>query len=213
MDYHKLSFLITLLTGATAFVSMPSYPSQNLTNLSNPAKIDAISDSFSVSQHNHCKVHNPFPRQNETVTWSGKCEQGYAYGEGIANWYEYDERYAKETGFMMKGKLEGYVVTEFLKGDQFLEGYQGDIVEGNRQGYGTYTYSDGSIYAGQFKNNKQTGYGKLFLSFKRQYAINRWQKQNIGEYVGDTYVIEGIFENSDFIVECYKQECLNSDFR
>ncbi|MDP2755165.1 MAG: hypothetical protein Q8P40_12360 [Nitrospirota bacterium] len=35
-----------------------------------------------------CKVWNPFPKPNESVTWSGECVDGKAHGYGVLQWYE-----------------------------------------------------------------------------------------------------------------------------
>jgi hypothetical protein len=34
-----------------------------------------------------CKVWNPYPKPNESVTWSGKCIDGKAHGYGVLQWY------------------------------------------------------------------------------------------------------------------------------
>src|SRR5262249_12798931 len=35
-----------------------------------------------------CKIWNPMPQPNESVTWSGECKDGYASGEGVLSWTE-----------------------------------------------------------------------------------------------------------------------------
>jgi hypothetical protein len=48
-----------------------------------------------------CKIWNPSPQPDESVTWSGECKDGYASGEGVLRWtlngkpdLEFDGRYA-----------------------------------------------------------------------------------------------------------------------
>ena len=38
-----------------------------------------------------CYLWNPFPQDNETVTWSGVCSNGLAQGNGRVTWFENDE--------------------------------------------------------------------------------------------------------------------------
>jgi hypothetical protein len=33
-----------------------------------------------------CKIWNPEPQANESVTWSGACKDGYASGKGVLKW-------------------------------------------------------------------------------------------------------------------------------
>ncbi len=40
--------------------------------------------------------------------------------------------------------------------------YDGDFVNGLREGFGTYYWADGEKFLGQFKNNKRNGFGKYF---------------------------------------------------
>lgn len=64
-----------------------------------------------------------------------------------------------------------YVGTYNENGDMHGEGrfvgrykYDGEYQNGKRNGFGVFTYPDGSVYEGQFKNDKMDGMGKLTLA-------------------------------------------------
>ena len=42
-------------------------------------------DGFIADEHG-CKVANPSPKRHETVSWSGKCVEGYADGKTVAQY-------------------------------------------------------------------------------------------------------------------------------
>ena len=41
--------------------------------------------------------------------------------------------------------------------------YEGDYIDGKKEGKGKLTFADGSYYEGEFKENKRNGYGKRFI--------------------------------------------------
>src|SRR5690242_6621161 len=57
----------------------------------------AVEDDVSwITDKRGCKVANTFPRERETITWSGPCKDGYADGEGVMQWFlngKEDDRY------------------------------------------------------------------------------------------------------------------------
>jgi hypothetical protein len=54
-----------------------------------------------------CKIWNPEPQPNESVTWSGPCEDGFASGKGILRWTEDGRPDAEFDGQYAKGKRNG----------------------------------------------------------------------------------------------------------
>lgn len=48
----------------------------------------------------------------------------------------------------------------------------GDYENGIKHGQGTYEYSNGRKYVGEWKNGKQDGYGKLFIYDKIAFEGN-----------------------------------------
>ena len=41
-----------------------------------------------IADSNGCKIWNPNPKPNETVTWSGACVGGFGSGAGVLQWFE-----------------------------------------------------------------------------------------------------------------------------
>jgi len=53
--------------------------------------------------------------------------------------------------------------------------YVGEVVNGQRDGYGIYYYSDGNFYFGRYASNKPVGYGALFRTDNRL-VIEDWNE-------------------------------------
>lgn len=54
-----------------------------------------------------CKVWNPQPQPNESVTWSGACKDGLASGKGILRWTEDGKPDVEFDGQYANGKRNG----------------------------------------------------------------------------------------------------------
>ena len=54
-----------------------------------------------------CKIWNPEPQPNESVTWSGTCKDGYASGKGVVQWTENGKADAEFDGEYANGKRNG----------------------------------------------------------------------------------------------------------
>src|SRR5215471_4227514 len=83
-----------------------------------------------------CKVWNPQPEPNESVTWSGPCKDGYATGQGILAWTENGKPDVRYEGAYANGKRNGHGVLILPNGmriegewlnDQLLEPDQNAI--------------------------------------------------------------------------------------
>ena len=57
-----------------------------------------------------CKVWNPEPQPNESVTWSGPCKDGFASGKGVLLWTENGKPDVKFDGNYKNGKRNGHGV-------------------------------------------------------------------------------------------------------
>ena len=78
-------------------------------------------DTPTIADKNGCKVYNPMPQQEESITWTGDCRNGYAHGNGILDWFvggQLEERY--EAGL----ELQGWEVKSLRAGKvQIVESY------------------------------------------------------------------------------------------
>jgi hypothetical protein len=57
-----------------------------------------------------CKIWNPEPQPNESVTWSGHCKDGFASGKGTLHWTEDGKADAEFDGEYANGKRNGFGV-------------------------------------------------------------------------------------------------------
>lgn len=60
-----------------------------------------------VAKNHACKIWNPEPQPNESVTWSGACKDGFASGKGVLKWIENGKPDAEFDGEYAKGKRNG----------------------------------------------------------------------------------------------------------
>lgn len=95
-------------------------------------------DTWLVSTDSNCKIHNPEPQPDESVTWSGDCVDGYAHGYGKMQWHIHSD-------------LQG--------------SYVGDYYQGKAHGKGKQTLADGSKYDGEYQNGKPHGKGTFITPF------------------------------------------------
>jgi hypothetical protein len=89
----KLAGVILLAAGAALASSAIA---QNAT----PPRADWI-----TATNQPCKIWNPMPQPNESVTWEGECKDGYASGEGVLRWTENgkpDEKASRARGRMLR---------------------------------------------------------------------------------------------------------------
>ena len=72
----KLLFLLVFLCAATGSA---------MAQTARPAQ--AAQEGWIADSKTGCKVWDPMPQQNETVSWSGSCKNGLAQGRGVLQWY------------------------------------------------------------------------------------------------------------------------------
>jgi hypothetical protein len=163
----------------------------------------AFADFVTVKDPNtSCQIKLLRPlEQDESISWSGACEGGFASGEGIFIIYDKKgvEKY-KYSGAMNDGIREGYATVEtysyryegdvkncapdgsgkivYLKKDSNVVSYEGEFKRGFYNGKGTIKYKDGSIYAGEFKNGLRDGYG-TFRDSKGKIIYDGLWKENV----------------------------------
>ena len=106
-----------IATAAILFVTFQAAAQKD-----NPAAPDWI-----TTTNKPCKVWNPEPQPNESVTWSGPCKDGFASGQGVLLWTE-------------NGKPD--VV------------YEGEYANGKRNGHGVLITPDGNRIEGAWVNDK-----------------------------------------------------------
>ena len=89
--------------------------------------------------------------------------------------------------------------------------YKGSFSGGNLEGIGRFEYLNGSVYDGDWKDNKRHGMGKFIESDQVTEYNGEWEhdcKHGRGTFLQkDSYVIEGVW-NKGHLVEMTKfQHC------
>jgi hypothetical protein len=87
-----------------------------------------------------CWAANPDPAENETIAWTGGCENHVLSGEGTLTWYLNGAIVGRDIGTFMNGQLSGKGAIVFSDGAR----YDGDF-----PGYGVLTAPDGRKFPAQ----------------------------------------------------------------
>ena len=119
-----------------------------------------------VSNIPGCHIWNPYPKNDEIVTWSGGCENGKVSGIGKVVWQwevEGESRESTGEGSYVNNKAHGHWILKFTSGT-FAEG---PVVNGKRHGQWTITYPvsegfeswpNGGVSEGPYVNGERNGH-------------------------------------------------------
>ena len=110
-----------------------------------------------IIDSNGCKIANPSPKPNETVTWTGECKDGFAEGTGVMQWFEDKQAGPRYEGTLAHGALSGQGKLTLPDGST----YEGGWLDGRQSGQGILRASDGGSYEGGWKNGKPDGHGVM----------------------------------------------------
>ena len=102
-----------------------------------------------------CKIWNPHPQPNETVSWSGACVNGLAQGSGNLQWLNDNKPYEKDEGEWKEGRQSGRGTQDWSAGR-----YGGELLNGEPHGRGVLTLQS-ARYEGEFRNGKAQGNGTV----------------------------------------------------
>jgi hypothetical protein len=102
-----------------------------------------------------CKVWDAMPVEEEAITWSGGCKDGFAEGDGTLQWFENGKPTAHYEGGYQAGKMEGRGVYSWANGDR----YEGEFKDDEFNGRGLYTWAAGERYEGAWVDGKPNGKG------------------------------------------------------
>jgi tetratricopeptide (TPR) repeat protein len=95
----------------------------------------------------------------ESVTWTGKCESGFATGGGKAHWFAASGASSNQLdGAAVAGKLEGEIAVTYPDGSKYVGKLNSS---GLRTGFGTLTYPAGLNDKGFFVDGEFVGEQKL----------------------------------------------------
>lgn len=101
-----------------------------------------------IADKSGCRVWNPNPQLEESVTWSGSCANGLAEGHGTARWLKGNAPMETDDGEWHEGR-------QVNKGSQSWSTgrYDGELSDGEPNGRGVLTVQK-LRYEGDFRNGK-----------------------------------------------------------
>jgi hypothetical protein len=107
-----------------------------------------------------CRAWNSAPRAGESVTWEGRCVDGYVHGKGVLRWFYNGALSETDDGEFKAGKLDGYA--EMTNGPDFK--FEGQFRDHLPNGQGTMHDADGEVYSGQWVDGcfNERGRRKVF---------------------------------------------------
>lgn len=151
-------------------------------------------DTWLVSTDSGCKIYNPEPQPDESVTWSGDCVDGYAHGYGKLQWYVHSELQGSYMGDYYQGKTHGKGSIVWANGIKYNGDWKDDLLHGK----GTMTFANGTKYIGDFYNGKPHGKGKQTLADGSTYdgEYQNGKPHGKGTFITPFMIYDGEFENS-----------------
>lgn len=125
----------------------------NLAAHAEAVNLEPVAGVFLADRVSGCKVFNPHPAPDETVSWNGGCAGGLAQGRGRLRWLRGDNVIETDEGEWEQGR-------QWQRGRQdWTSGlYEGELSNGEPNGQGVMTLQRAS-YEGEFRNGKPNGIG------------------------------------------------------
>jgi hypothetical protein len=133
-----------------------------------------------------CKVND----SDLSGEYVGGCVNGLAQGRGKAKGRDTYE------GDFKLGSLHGKGRYTWSDGAT----YEGDWLNDERTGKGLQSWTLGGKYEGEFQKGKRHGFGKMTIPKIDTGAIASLNGK--GKWVGETYLVEGIFKEESFVISC-----------
>ena len=99
-----------------------------------------------------CKLWNPAPVPNESVTWSGACVGGFADGFGVEQWYVDGQRDNRVEGQFVLGRSKGILTVTYADGRRYIGAL--NSAGGGPSGFGTIIWPNGDRFEGKVVNNR-----------------------------------------------------------
>lgn len=103
-----------------------------------------------------CKVLNPFPTDGEIIKYTGSCKSGFADGKGKVEWFKDGELSGVSVATWSKGLESGHAIHTWANGS-----FEGNYVNGMRQGPAKVLLNDGSKFVGEYRDGKRYGHGLI----------------------------------------------------
>jgi len=130
------------------------------------APLEVSAGEWFTDGKTNCKAWDEYSMPKETISWSGKCADGYASGPGNMVLYHDGKEAGQYKGETVKGKLDGIGTLTLANGEK----YEGGFAEGKQHGKGTLTSTSGNKYEGDFVNGKFHGNGTFTTAKGNKYS-------------------------------------------
>jgi len=120
-----------------------------------PLAAQATGGAWSADAKSGCRIWDPHPQPKQSITWSGRCADGLAEGQGKLQWFKEGVPFETDEGAWHLGRQSG-------NGSQTwpLGSYRGGLRDGEPDGHGVLTSGD-ARYEGEFSNGRPDGAGTL----------------------------------------------------
>ena len=142
----------------------------------------STSGKWIKASNTNCVIWSSFPKDGESVSWSGSVVDGKGHGKGVVQWFTNHVPTTKYEGELKAGLSDGHGSAigngmsfegDWLKGQllskavtiTYSDGnwYKGEFRDGLKDGFGEEMIQGGQKYVGQFKNDRFNGRGELTL--------------------------------------------------
>jgi hypothetical protein len=120
-----------------------------------PILVLAREPGWTADPRTGCTVWNWAPGADESVAWSGACQNGVAQGQGVEQWIESGKPGTRVEGVFHDGRPGAAMVVTYANGNR----YEGDFPNGSRDGHGVFTWVNGDRYDGDYLHGARTGQG------------------------------------------------------
>jgi hypothetical protein len=143
-------------------------------------KFYSTSGKWIKASNTNCLVWDSFPRDGESVTWSGSVMDGKPDGKGVVQWFTNGTPSTMYEGEMKNGLADGHGIAEshgYTTEGDFENGrlvskniiihystggwYKGENRDGFKEGQGEEMMDGGIKYIGHFKQDRFDGQGTM----------------------------------------------------
>ncbi len=144
-------------------------------------------DGWKSDTNNGCRFWDTEIISDQSMRWSGACQNGLVDGYGVITWKRPGEPEWTWQGYFKAGHSQRLYIIYGL--DNEIESYEGDYVDGKRHGYGRIKGRNGLIYTGEFKNGIIEGQGVMTLKNGYKYEGDFKDGKAYGN--GTIYYLDG----------------------
>ena len=162
-----------------------------------PRAAQAAEPGWVTDKRAGCKVWDRDPDPKDTITWSGRCQNGMAQGPGVVEWFVDGQPYGRDEGEYRDGKMNGRGVLTWVNGARF----EGEFRDDMKNGPGVWKSSKGDRFEGVYLDDLRTGHGvEIFANGNRFEGEYRGGKSNgRGVYtLASGEVFDGLWTNGCF---------------